>query len=188
MLRYIRIFFLFPLFLLSCASSHHIHTDTHARFIKNVPFYPQKLYHCGPASLAGVLNYWGLSVTQKDVANSIYSASAKGTLNIDMLAYVEEKGLRAKQFKGSVKDILNHIQSGHPLIILVDYGLWVYQKNHFMVIVGHNNTGVYVNSGKKHLMFISFNKLYKIWGKTNFWTMLITPSQVCQGTSEVYRK
>ena len=175
MRKYIYIFFLFPLLFLSCALPHHINTDKHARFIKNVPFYPQKLYHCGPASLAGVLNYWKLPVTQDDVADAIYSKTAKGTLNIDMLAYVEKKGFKVKQFKSSISDIPTHINSGYPLIVMVDYGLWRYQKNHFMVIVGYNNNGAYVNSGEKNLMFINFNKLYNIWKKTNFWTMLITP-------------
>ena len=175
MSNYINILIIFSLLFSACTFSNNINSDKHARFIKNVPFYPQKLYQCGPASLAGVLNYWGIQTNQDEVADEIYSKTAKGTLNIDMIAYAEQKGFKVKQFKGSIKDIKTYINSGYPLIVMVDYGLWLYQKNHFMVIVGYNNNGAYANSGGKKSLFLSFNKLYRIWEKTDFWTMLITP-------------
>ena len=111
-------------------------TDEHADIIRGLPFYPQEDYQCGPASLASVLNYWGGAVTPGDVAEDIYSRSARGTLNIDMALYAEARGLDASFYSGGLPDVKSKIEAGYPLIVLVDLGFSFYQVNHFMVVVG----------------------------------------------------
>jgi len=146
--------------------------------IENVPFFPQETYQCGPASLAGVLNYWGVKVFPEAIAAKIYSRSAKGTLNLDMVLYAQDKGLQVIQYKGSIKDLKKNIDLGYPAIVLVDYGFWVYQQNHFMVVVGYNEKGVITNSGKNRLKLIREEDFLKPWERTDFWTLLIKPGQV----------
>jgi ABC-type bacteriocin/lantibiotic exporter with double-glycine peptidase domain len=141
--------------------------------LENVPFYPQETYQCGPASLAGVLNYLGINITPDDIAEEIFSESARGTLNIDMVLYAQRKGLNAIQYKGSMEDLKKNVESGYPVIVLVDYGFSLYQVNHFMVVVGYNEHGVIVNSGKDKGKFISTEDFLKAWRKTNYWTLLI---------------
>lgn len=159
----------------SCAvvSNGNIPESRQNRIISNVPFYAQEDYQCGPASLAGVMNYWKIDVTPDDIAKEIYSKSAKGTLNIDMIIYPQKKGLLAEQYSGNVKDLKKNIDSGHPLIVLIDYGFWAFQSNHFMVVVGYNDDGVIVNSGKDKGKFISEVDFIKTWKKTKFWTLHI---------------
>ncbi len=161
------------LFFLCSCSTVDVRFNSKPILINKVPFYPQDDYQCGPASLAGVLNYWGVGVTPDDVAKDIYSASARGTLNIDMLLYVNKKGLYALQYIGSWDDLKKKINNKYPLIVLVDYGFSVYQANHFMVVVGYNDDGVVVNSGKTEHMFIDKEKFLKAWKRTNYWTLLI---------------
>jgi predicted double-glycine peptidase len=160
-------------FILCSCSTVSVQFNSEPILINKVPFYPQEDYQCGPASLAGVLNYWGITVSPDDVAKDIYSESARGTLNIDMLLYVNKKGLYALQYAGSWDDIEAKINDGYPLIVLVDYGFSVYQANHFMVVVGYNDDGVVVNSGKTEHMFIDKEKFLKAWKRTNYWTLLI---------------
>ena len=162
-------------FLHSCAavSNGDIPESRQNRIISNIPFYAQEDYQCGPASLAGVMNYWKIDVTPDDIAKEIYSKSAKGTLNIDMVIYPQRKGLLAEQYSGGMKDLKKNIDSGYPLIVLVDYGFWAFQANHFMVVVGYNEDGVIVNSGKDKGRFISEEDFIKTWEKTKFWTLLI---------------
>jgi len=87
-------------------------------------------------------------VSPEDIASEIYSESAKGTLDVDMV---------------------------HPVIVLVDYGFWVYQQHHFMVVVGYDEKRILANSGKERLKSISFKRFLKSWKRTEFWTMLILP-------------
>jgi predicted double-glycine peptidase len=148
-------------------------SDLH--LVRNVPFFPQEEYQCGPASLAAVLNYRGVSVTPDEVARAIYSRSARGTLNIDMVLYAQSRGLRASQYKGGLDDLREQIDAGRPLIVLVDYGFSVIRADHFMVVVGYNNEGVMVNSGRREGEFIARDDFVKAWEKTGYWTLLVQP-------------
>jgi len=143
--------------------------------IEDVPFYPRDDYQCGPASLAGVLNYWGVSVSPGDIAREIFSPSAGGTLNFDMSLYVQSRGLHALQYSGSIEDIKEKIKSSHPLIVLVDYGFSIYQVNHYMVVVGFADEEVVVNSGRVQRRLIPARAFMKAWKRTNYWTLLISP-------------
>ena len=157
----------------SCSSVHGIHDPSANTIIKDVPSYSQESYQCGPASLAMVMNYLKVMVKPEEIADDIYSKSAHGTLNLDMVLYAQRKGLSALQYKGNLSDIHKNIGDGNPLIVLVDYGYSFYEANHFMVIVGYNEDGIIVNSGKRKDHFIPEKEFLKAWKKTNYWTLLI---------------
>lgn len=167
-------FIFLPLvFLCSCATVNNI---SQSHIIENVSFYPQTSYQCGPASLAGVLSYWGIKATPDEIAGEIYSNSARGTLSIDMVLYAQKKGLMAVQYEGTMENLRKNIDSGYPIIVLVDYGFSFIQANHFMVVIGYNEHGVIVNSGKDKNKFIFERDFMKSWKKTGFWTLLIKPN------------
>jgi hypothetical protein len=165
---------IFPL-LLSCATNRNVIDHRNACIIEKVPFHPQETYKCGPASLSSVLDYWGVNVSPEDIAAEIFSESAKGTLNIDMTLYARNIGLEAVQYKGSIKDIRDNICLGYPVIVMVDYGFWVYQQNHFMVVIGYDKNVVIVRSGRDQFRLISEEKFVRAWKRTNFWTLLVKP-------------
>jgi hypothetical protein len=166
-------FFIIVLFLTSCVTVREIPESDQNHMIDHVPFYPGEDDLCGPVSLAGVLNYRGVSVTPEEIATAIFTASAQGTLNIDMIIYAQKIGLHAEHYQGSMDDIRKNIHLGNPLIVLVDYGFSFYQRNHFMVIVGYNENGVIVNSGDAREKFMRGEDFLKIWEKTKFWTLLV---------------
>jgi predicted double-glycine peptidase len=167
---------LFLSWLVSCVGISPPENRQVSHMIRNVPFYPQEKYQCGPASLAGVLNHWKINVSPEEIASEIYSKSARGTLNIDMALYVEKIGLKVRQYGGSFEDIRDKIDSGYPLIVLVDEGFLIYQKNHFMVVIGYGGEGIIVNSGREQGKFIPVRKFFRPWERTKFWTLVITPN------------
>ena len=159
----------------SCAGQPQILSPKTTRIIEGVPFFPQEEFQCGPASLAGVLNYYGLRITPAEIAAEIFSRSARGTLDMDMVFYAQRRGMKAEQYAGSFEDLQSSVDSRRPLIVLIDQGFWVYQNNHFMVVVGYDKGGIVVNSGKEENKFISLDSFLKTWEKTKFWTLRITP-------------
>jgi len=166
---------LVPILLFACAGVSKNRESGTARIIENVPFYPQENYQCGPASLAGVLNSWGFNIPPSEIAAEIYSPKARGTLDLDMVLFAEKKGLKANQYRGSLEDLKRNIDSNQPLVVLVDEGFWVYQKDHYMVVVGYEEGGLIVNSGKERHQLISLGRFQRGWERTNFWTLRITP-------------
>jgi predicted double-glycine peptidase len=143
------------------------------RKIGNVPFYPQEEYQCGPASLAGVLNYWGVRGTPEQVAKEVFSSSVKGTLTLDMVLYAQKKGMDATLYAGTMEDLKKNIDSGFPVIVLVDYGVSLYQANHFMVVIGYSENGILANSGRVQNKFIPEKDFLRTWEKTRCLTLLI---------------
>jgi predicted double-glycine peptidase len=162
-------------FLVSCAGSPYQESGTAARVIRGVPFYPQEAYQCGPASLAGVLNYRGVKVSPEEIAREIFSPQARGTLDMDMVFYAERKGFSAIQYRGSWEDLRRNIDSNNPLIVMVDAGFWLYQKSHFMVAVGYDRGGLIANSGQDRHTFIPLDDFLRTWERTKFWTLRIIP-------------
>lgn len=168
---------LFLLILFSCAVTREGTPPAVTHLIEDVPFYPQEAYQCGPSALAGVLNYWGVDVSPQQIAVEIYSESARGTLDMDMVLYAQKKNREVRHYEGGLEDLRTNIDSGYPLIVLVDHGFWIYQKNHFMVVVGYSDDGVVVNSGKNRLKTLALRGFLQSWRRTKFWTLLITPKQ-----------
>ena len=162
------------LWLLSCGVTRYLNESRSPHLIENIPFFPQEAFQCGPASLASVLNYWGIRVSPDEIATEIYSPSARGTLNLDMILYAEKKGTKAIYYQGSLEDIRNKIDLGYPVIVLVDLGFWIYQQNHFMVVVGYHENEIIAHSGKDRLKPIALKNFIKTWKRTNFWTLWIT--------------
>ncbi len=169
------LFGLIYLIAVSCAGPRAEKGSRITRIIEGIPFYPQESFQCGPASLAGVLNYWGVSVSPAEIASEIYSKTARGTLDFDLVLYAEKKGLQARAYEGTWQDMKDNIDQGHPLIVLVDYGFWVYEKSHFMVVVGYDGEdGLIANSGKDRETYIRRSSFLGTWERTKFWTLLIT--------------
>jgi ABC-type bacteriocin/lantibiotic exporter with double-glycine peptidase domain len=162
--------------LYACASAPAVHDR--ALVIRNVPFFPQEDYQCGPASLAGVFNYLGLRTTPGIIAQDIFSKSAGGTLTIDMVLYAREKGFSAVDYSGSMNDLREKISAGSPLIVMVDYGFSVWQKNHFMVVTGYDDKGIVVNSGEEQGEFIGNDRFLRTWKKTGNWSLWIKKKQI----------
>lgn len=141
--------------------------------IESVKFFPSEDYQCGPASLAMVLDFWGLKITPEEIARDIYSEGARGTADFEMILFAKKNGFKAIQYSGNIEDIKEKIKSQRPLIVMTDEGFWFYKKYHYMVVVGFDNSNVIVNSGIDQHKRIDFESFIKKWEKTEFWTLLI---------------
>ncbi|GAB4388192.1 MAG: hypothetical protein Kow0025_05950 [Thermodesulfovibrionales bacterium] len=169
------LFFLTLLVLLSCAGRPALRESSPQAglLIEGVPFYPQEAYQCGPASLAGVLNFWGVGAAPEDVAREIFSRSARGTLGMDMVLFAQDRGLKARSYSGGAEDLRRQIDAGLPVVVMVDYGFWLYQKNHFMVIVGYGEGGFIANSGRDRHKFLPEDEFLRSWERAGYWTLVL---------------
>ena len=146
-------------------------------YINNVPFFPQKRYYCGPASLAGVMNFYGVSVTEEEIAKEVYNTKLSGTLSMDILIYARTKGFDAFYYKGNLEDIKKYISVGKPVILFLDLGYFFYPVRHYIVATGYNDEMGYLiaHSGMEKDKIFSYKKIQSAWEKTGFGTILISP-------------
>lgn len=153
-----------------------------AVMIHGLPFFNQDAYQCGPAALATVVDYWyrkagvGKWVTPEQIAGEIYSPTARGVLGIDLELYGKRHGFEGSQYSGSIQDLREKVDVGVPVIIFVDYGLSVYEVNHFMVVTGYTGDSVLVNSAGRENRRISGRELERIWKKNGYWSLALRPS------------
>jgi ABC-type bacteriocin/lantibiotic exporter with double-glycine peptidase domain len=148
--------------------------------IDDVPFFPQEKHLCGPASLAAVLSYYGLPLNQRDIADEVYLPDLKGTLPVDMLLYAKGRGFNATYYSGGMDDLKEQLSLGRPVILFLNLGYGFAPRGHYIVAVGYDDSAAQViaHSGRKRARPFSYKKLERLWGRTNFATLLILPPEV----------
>src|SRR3972149_2105951 len=146
-------------------------------YIKDVPFFPQERYHCGPSSLARVMNLYGISGSEEDIAKEIYNPKLIGTLSIDMLQYARAKGFNASYHKGNIEEIKKEISAGRPVILFLDLGYSFYPVRHYIVAIGYDDARGYLiaHSGIEKDKTFSYKEIQTAWERTGFGTILILP-------------
>lgn len=104
----------------------------------NVPYVKQRLNYCGPTSLAMVMKYYGINITQDEVgemANAKYFGVTIGQL----VEVAKNKGLKAEIKKDiSLADLVSSIDSDEPVIVAQHYCLGN-NDIHFRVVIGYDN-------------------------------------------------
>lgn len=164
------------LHLLACAAGHREAAPAGSGMIQGVPFYPQLDYQCGPASLAGVLNYYRAALSPDEIARAIYrKRGVRGTLSLDMVLYARDRGFSAEFYRGSVGDIVASVDAGAPLVVMVDLGLGPVSASHYMVVVGYTREGVVVNSGEDQKKLMAWKSFLPGWDRSSRWTLRVLP-------------
>ena len=169
------------LFVLSgCVSSLHEIPQSlleHQQvFLKNVPFYPQEQYQCGPASLAMVLGWSGIAAQPDELVQEVYSPGRRGSLQPDLISAVRRHGRVAYPISG-IKTLTAELAAGHPVIVLLNLGFFWYPKWHYAVVVGYDKpAGEFIlHSGNIQNERLSFRVFDNLWKRSERWGLLVLP-------------
>ena len=179
----------FALSMAGCVSADQFLTgeerplSPNALYVKQVPFYPQTQYQCGPASLATVLNYWGRHVTPEQIAQEIYRPGMKGTLSLDLWQYAKAQDFQASVRQGSWEFLETQVSRERPIIAFLNLGFRQVPLGHFLVVVGVDpeDKSVIAYSGVEKNQRIPFDRFKEAWEKTNYWSLLIEPQPAPDG-------
>jgi ABC-type bacteriocin/lantibiotic exporter with double-glycine peptidase domain len=149
-----------------------------ALYIGQVPFYPQRQYECGPASLAAVMNFWGRSVTPEQIGEQIYRPKIRGTLSLDMWQYAKAQHFLASIHQGSWEFLERQMSRKRPVIAFLNLGFRQVPIGHFLVVVGldPSERSVIVYSGGNRNLHIPYDRFEDAWEKTNHWALLVEPA------------
>jgi ABC-type bacteriocin/lantibiotic exporter with double-glycine peptidase domain len=150
----LNIFFISLVLAFGAGSSHIIH---------DVPFVMQDTQYCGPASLSSVLSYYGDTLDQKTIGKAVYSPKLHGALITDLENYGKGRGFQTKSGQGHTADIKKFLSEGKPVIVLVDLGLWVISKPHYLVVYGYNEQGFAAHNGFEAAKLYLYEEFEKIW-------------------------
>lgn len=152
-----------------------IRIDPASHHIEGVPFFPAHDDMCGPASLASVIAFYGLSVTAEEIARQVMVPDQHGTLVESLYLYAVSRGMTAQMYSSGILDLKRKIAQDIPLIILIDSGLPGFPHGHFVVVVGYDENHFYLYDGARKDAKVSRRYLYGSWYRTNFTALLVLP-------------
>jgi hypothetical protein len=145
--------------------------------LREVPFFPQQDYQCGPAALATTLVHFGAKVTPDDLVGQVYLPARKGSLQVEMMAAARRYGMVSYQIAPRFEDLLREVAAGIPVIVLQDYGVWPISIWHYAVVAGYDYAEgeLMLRSGEKQRLTMPFGVLEYTWKESNYWAMVTVP-------------
>lgn len=142
--------------------------------VSDVPFFPQEDFYCGPAALATVLNWSGLSTDPETVAAHIYTPSLQGTLQKDILAGARRAGRLAVPVS-SLRDLMGEIAAGHPVLVFQNLSFDWYPQWHYAVAVAYDleRNQITLRSGRDAQRMTTLTTFERTWQRGGNWAVLI---------------
>jgi hypothetical protein len=143
--------------------------------LTEVPFFPQQKYHCGPSSLASVINYRGTPVEPDQIAQMIYVPGLKGSLQIEVEAATRQFEMLPVQLDGKLESLLRELAAGNPIFVLQNLGLDTIPVWHYEVVVGYDlaERVVILRSGVDARVLRSFALFEKTWQRADHWALAV---------------
>ncbi len=141
-----------------------------------VPFYPDRRDQWGPASLAGVLTFWGHPVTAEDLRKEIYFPKQPGSVALDLKNAARARGLAAEMSTGTLESLKKELDDGRPVIVQINTGFKYAPIRSFMVVSGYNDWlgGVYAHFGPNKDFFLKYRQFDTDWKKAGRWVLLVS--------------
>ncbi len=156
--------------------------------IKQVPFFPQEKYLCGPASLSTVLNYAGARVTPAELTPKVFLPGRRGSLQIELLTAVRRLGYIPYVIKPELRTLYTEIAAGHPVLVLQNLGLSWYPRWHYAVVIGFDldKRRTILRSGTIRRYVMSMKTFERTWRRSGRWALLVlAPDQLPQTAEQL---
>lgn len=146
--------------------------------ISDVPFWPQEELQCGPAALAMVLNWSGVSVEPSELTKEVYTPGLKGSLQSSLIGGARRHGRVAYTLTG-IEFLMAEISAGNPVIVLVNLGFSWYPQWHYAVAIGYDREReeVILHSGTTANEVVSSRTFKNVWKRGKFWGLLVLPPE-----------
>ena len=146
--------------------------------ISEVPFFPQEQFHCGPATLAMAMNFYGHTLSPKKIAKDVFTPDLKGSLQVEMKAAVRKRGMLAYELTPELVYLLAEVSVGHPVIVLQNLSIKWYPVWHYALVIGYNlerNTMI-LHTGTNSNYEVSMGTFEQTWQRANNWALVVLPS------------
>jgi hypothetical protein len=142
--------------------------------LRDVPFFAQTEYFCGPAALAAVLKDSGVDTTPDELAQEIYTPGRQGTLQTEILTGTRRHGRLAIPISGMVNG-LREVADGYSVLVLQNLSLEFMPQWHYAVLVGYDlkKRTVVLRSGEIEREFLDMKTLEHTWRRAAFWGIVV---------------
>ena len=152
-----------------------------ARELGDTPFFPQRVHQCGPAALATVLVASKLNITPDELEPLVYLPKKHGSLQIEMQAVPRKYDRLAYVLGSNLDDIVNELNAGRPVLVLHNYGLPLWPRWHYAVVIGYDapSDTMLLRSGTIRRQVLSARNFMRAWDNGNRWAMVVLQPGEC---------
>lgn len=156
---------------------------TNSYRIRGVPVFEQDEKQCGPASLATIFNYYGITKTPEELSRFLFTKKLGGSFRSDILASARNEGFMAMEMN-DLSLVLKEVSEGNPVIIFQNLGLASMPQWHFSVLTGYDLKGpdVFLHSGKIKEEKMDMRLFERSWSLGGNWAALIMPPDKTSST------
>jgi tetratricopeptide (TPR) repeat protein len=144
--------------------------------LTDVPFFAQKRYQCGPAALATALGASGRSVTPDALTPEVYLPDRKGSLQAELIAATRRQDRVAVRIDGGEQALVDQLQAGQPVLVLLNLGFSWLPVWHYAVVVGYqpDDDRFILRSGTERRKRMSRAALTRSWAYSDEWAIVVT--------------
>lgn len=148
-----------------------------ARLLDQVPFVSQDNHACGPASLAMVLQHYGVRETQARLKPLLLLPERKGTLQIELTAAARREGFAALKGPDDLNGLMRDVAAGYPVIVLQNLRFDRWPLWHYAVVIGFDQKDkvVLLRSGTNALIEETYPTFLTTWNRSGYWSLLVVP-------------
>lgn len=183
------VFFGFFLLLVSGCSTFHyqevLQQEPDQFVLREVPFYPQGEYQCGPAALAMLLAWNGKEVPLPHLIDQVYSPSLQGSLQPSIITAARRQGYLAYPIQGWTA-LVAELKGGQPVMILQNLGLSWFTRWHYAVVIGYNQHDgtIILHSGTSAAMKMPLRLFERTWRRGENWGLVVLPPSRLPATAQ----
>ena len=156
--------------------------------LREVPFFPQEAYQCGPAALATVLNESGVNITPDELVPQVYLPKRKGSLQFELLASSRRHGRIPYPLQPQLVALMTEVAAGNPVLVLQNLGLSFFPFWHYAVVVGFDldQGHVILRSGVEARRITPLTTFEHTWRRGDYWGVVVSaPNRLPQTAAEL---
>lgn len=144
--------------------------------LQEVVFHPQKRYQCGPAALATALDASGVTVSPDALVAEVYLPDRKGSLQSEMIAAARRHERVAVRIPGTQEAIVQQLEAGTPVLLLLNLGFSWLPVWHYAVVVGYapQEPSYVLRSGTSRRAIMSTGALARSWAYSGQWAVVLS--------------
>ena len=148
--------------------------------LRNVPFFPQEQYQCGPAALASALTWSGIPTTPQALAPAVFTPDRKGSLQSALTGAVRRHGRLAYQL-AHPDDLYKEIAADTPVVVLLNLGLSWVPRWHYAVVIGYDGPAreMILHSETTPNKRMAMSLFRRTWKRSDYWgVVVLKPGQL----------
>lgn len=144
--------------------------------IKDVPFIKQTRNHCGPASLAMILESLKIKTDLDHLSSQMITPGALGTFTTDLVTTVRRQGMLAVEVN-ELENLLAEIAAGNPVLVFQNLGFRYFPQWHYAVALGYqlNGPDVILHSGSYKYLSTDMRFFERSWSLAGNWGIVVLP-------------